>query len=163
MAIAIITGASSGIGSEFVRQMKDYTDIDQFWLIARRESRMEKLAEELGINARIIGADLCEDEGVEKIRTLLREQKPEISYLINAAGFGNFGAFDELNEGEAGRLIDLNVKALVLITHMCIPYMIRGGRIIELGSGSCFTPLPNLNVYAASKSFVLHYSKECHI
>ena len=56
-------------------------------------------------------------------------------------------------------MIDLNVKALVLIGEMVIPYMERGGRIVNLGSGSCFTPLPYFNVYASSKSFVLHYTK----
>ena len=56
-------------------------------------------------------------------------------------------------------MIDLNVKALVLITHMTIPYMERGGRIIQMGSGSCFTPLPYFNVYSSGKVFVLHYTK----
>jgi short-subunit dehydrogenase len=79
--------------------------------------------------------------------------------LINAAGYGKFGRFDELSDDDIAGMIDLNSRALVLMTHATVPYMEQGGRIIELGSGSCFTPLPNFNVYAASKSFVLHYTK----
>ena len=159
MGIALITGASSGIGREFARQLKRDYGIEEFWLVARRADRMEALAKELDIKARIIPADLCTDEGVNAVRTALCEEKPAIRVLINAAGFGRFGAHDQISEEDTARMIDLNCKALVLITHMALPYMERGGQIIEMGSGSCFTPLPNFNVYAASKSFVLHYTK----
>ena len=159
MSIALITGASSGIGREFCKQLKAGGGIDEFWLVARRKERMEALAEELGIRARIISADLCTEEGVNAVRTALETEKPEIKVLINAAGFGRFGAHDQISERDTVRMIDLNVKALVLITQISLPYMERGGYIIQLGSGSCFTPLPNFNVYAASKSFVLHYTK----
>ncbi len=159
MSIALITGASSGIGREFARQLKERGDIEEFWLIARRRERMEALAEELGIRARIICADLCTEEGICAVRTALESERPQIRVLINAAGFGRFGAHDQISERDTVRMIDLNVKALVLITHMALPYMEKGGRIIEMGSGSCFTPLPNFNVYASSKAFVLHYTK----
>lgn len=159
MGIALITGASSGIGREFAKQLKKSWGIEEFWLVARRADRMEALAKELDIKARIISADLCTTEGVDAVREALESEKPEIRVLINAAGFGRFGAHDQISELDTARMIDLNCKALVLITHMALPYMERGGRIIEMGSGSCFTPLPNFNVYAASKSFVLHYTK----
>ena len=159
MSVAIITGASSGIGAEFVRQLKDMPEIDTFWLIARRGDRLAALAEELSVKAKILTADLCVPEGIETVRAALAEEKPSVRYLINAAGFGRFGAFDQVPEAEIVRMIDLNVKALVLLTHMTVPYMECGGRIIEMGSGSCFTPLPNFNVYASSKAFVLHYTK----
>ncbi len=159
MSIAIITGASSGIGEEFAKQLKELCAIDEFWFIARRRERMEDIRERLGVKANIICADLTTNEGIERVRTELCEKKPEVSFLVNAAGFGKFGGFDEVDEDTVAKMIDLNDKALVLITHMVIPYMKRGGRIIELGSGSCFTPLPYFNVYAASKAFVLHYTK----
>lgn len=159
MGIALITGASSGIGREFVKQLNENYGIEEFWLVARRKERMEALAKELSIKARIISADLCTEEGVDAVREALQSEKPQIKVLINAAGFGRFGAHDQISERDTIRMIDLNVKALVLITHMALPYMEKGGRIIEMGSGSCFTPLPNFNVYAASKSFVLHYTK----
>ncbi len=159
MAIAIITGASSGIGEEFARQLHLSEGIDEFWFVARRRDRMEALRDRLGVKAKIIAADLTTEEGIDEVRTTLAEEKPEVKYLVNAAGFGNFGTFEELTEDEVVKMIDLNVKALVLITHITIPYMVKGGRIIELGSGSCFTPLPAFNIYASSKSFVLHYTK----
>ena len=157
MSVVIITGASSGIGAEFARQLKPFAD--EFWFVARRLERMEELRDTLGDAAKIIPADLTTDEGVEAVREALNTEKPSVKYLVNAAGFGNFGSFDQLPESDIVKMIDLNVKALVRITHMCIPYMEKGGRIVELGSGSCFTPLPYFNVYASSKSFVLHYTK----
>ena len=159
MSIAIITGASSGMGAEFARQLKLQWGVNDFWFVARREEKMLALRDELSVNAKIICADLTKDEGIEKLRSALLEEKPQVKYLINSAGFGNFGSFDQLPESEISDMIDLNVKALVLITHMVVPYMERGGRIVELGSGSCFTPLPYFNIYASSKSFVLHYTK----
>lgn len=159
MSVAIITGASSGIGREFARQMKETLGVSEFWFIARREDKMRALAEELGVNATVISADLATGEGIEAVRGALAEKKPSVKYLINAAGFGKFGSFDQIDESAVSGMIDVNAKALVLITHMTIPYMERGGRIVQLGSGSCFTPLPYFNVYSSSKVFVLHYTK----
>ena len=159
MSVAIITGASGGIGSEFARQLNQLGVIDEFWFVARNESRMQALADELGVTAKIISADLTTMDGINKVRTALEEEKPSVSFLVNASGFGNYGAFDEISEDEVIKMIDLNAKALVLLTHMIIPYMEVGGRIIELGSGSCFAPLPYFNIYSSSKVFVLHYTK----
>lgn len=157
MKIAIITGASSGIGAEFARGYAGR--VDEVWLVARRADRMEALAKELSVKCRILCADLAKKEGIDTIRAALEEEKPEVKYLVNAAGFGDFGGFDEIDESKVEMMIDLNVKAVVLITHMVVPYMQKGGRIIQLGSGSCFTPLPYFNVYSSGKVFVLHYTK----
>ena len=157
MTVAIITGASSGIGAEFARGYAGR--VDELWLVARRADRMEALAKELSVKCRIITADLAKKEGIETIREALETEKPEVKYLVNAAGFGDFGGFDEIDESKVEMMIDLNVKAVVLITHMVVPYMQKGGRIIQLGSGSCFTPLPYFNVYSSGKVFVLHYTK----
>ncbi len=159
MALAIITGASSGIGREFARQLKNEQGYDSFWFIARSTDKMEALAEELGVPCKIISADLTTAEGIDKYREALIADAPEVDLLINCAGFGVFGAFDILSEKTVSDMIDLNVKASVLITHMTVPYVKRGGRIIELGSGSCFTPLPHFNIYSSSKVFILHYTK----
>jgi short-subunit dehydrogenase len=120
---------------------------------------MIALRDELGVKAKIISADLATSEGIDAVRAALAQEKVSVSYLVNAAGFGNLGSFDELSENEVAGMIDLNVKATVLLTHLVVPYMERGGRIVELGSGSCFTPLPYFNVYSSSKVFVLHYTK----
>lgn len=157
MSVAIITGASSGIGAEFAKHYAGR--VDELWLVARRKEKMVELGEALGVKYKIICADLCQREGIEAIRAQLENEKPEVKYLVNAAGFGDFGGFDEISEKKVEMMIDLNVKALVLITHMVIPYMPRGGRIIQMGSGSCFTPLPYFNTYSSGKVFVLHYTK----
>ena len=159
MGIAVITGASSGIGREFAFKLRDIAGIEEFWLIARSTERMEAVAEELGCKCKIISADLTKEEGIEEYRRALSFEKPSVSFLVNAAGFGVFGSFDILRESTVTDMIDLNIKATVLITHMTVPYMKNGGRIVELGSGSCFTPLPHFNVYSSSKVFVLHYTK----
>lgn len=157
MSIAIITGASSGIGAEFA---KGYADrVDELWLVARRKDKMIELGDNLEVKYRVITADLSTKDGIEAIRTALETEKPKVKYLVNAAGFGDFGAFDEIEESKVEMMIDLNVKSVVLITHMVIPYMERGGRIIQLGSGSCFAPLPYFNTYSSGKVFVLHYTK----
>ena len=139
MSVAIITGASSGIGADFARELAN--DVDELWFVARRKERMIELGEEIGKKYKVISADLCDDLGIEEIRRTLNEEKPSVKYLVNAAGFGDFGSFDEIEEYKICRMIDLNVKALVRITHITVPFMERGGSVIELGSGSCFTPL----------------------
>ena len=132
MSIAVITGASSGIGREFAFKLRDIAKVTEFWLIARNVERLEKVRDELGVPCKIISADLTKSEGIDKYRTALEEDKPEISFLVNAAGFGVFGSFDVLSEDTVTDMIDLNVKATVLITHMSVPYMKNGGRIIVL-------------------------------
>lgn len=159
MGIAVITGASSGIGREFAFKLRDMAGIEEFWLIARNVQRLEAVASELGCKCRIISADLSEKAGIEEYRRALDEEKPDVSFLVNAAGFGVFGSFDVLDESTVGDMIDVNVKATVLITHMTVAFMKKGARIVQLGSGSCFTPLPHFNVYSSSKVFVLHYTK----
>ena len=161
MSTAVITGASSGIGRAIALKLRDIAGIRKFWLIARNEERLREPERELGegCECKIISADLAAEEGIELYRTALTEEKPEISFLVNAAGLGTFGAFDTLSEKTVRTMIDVNITATVLITHMSVPYIKRGGRIIELGSGSCFTPLPHFNIYSSSKVFVLHYTK----
>ena len=161
MSTAVITGASSGIGRAIALKLRDIAGIRKFWLIARNEERLLETERALGegCECKIISADLAAEEGIELYRTALTEEKPEISFLVNAAGLGTFGAFDTLSEKTVRTMIDVNITATVLITHMSVPYIKRGGRIIELGSGSCFTPLPHFNIYSSSKVFVLHYTK----
>ena len=159
MSIAVITGASSGIGRALAIKIKEMTDVSEFWLVARNEDRLRSVSEEIGLPCKIISADLSVPEGIEKYKAALECERPEVAFLVNAAGFGVFGSFDTLSEKTVCDMIDLNVKATVLITHATVPFMKRGGRIIELGSGSCFTPLPHFNIYSSSKVFVLHYTK----
>ncbi len=157
--IALISGASSGLGREFAKQLSNIEGIDGFWLIARRREPMEALAATLPHPSRIITADLSTDEGLLTVESLLAEEKPQIKYFINGAGYGKFGNYRELSRVDTVGMIDLNVRAVAVLSAAVLPYMPRGSHLVQLGSASCFTPLPNFAIYAASKSFVLHYSK----
>ncbi len=159
MSYAIITGASSGIGWEFAKKIKETGRVDRFLLIARRRERLAALADMLGEGAEILEADLATEAGLATVRAYLEENRPSVRYLINAAGYGVFGDFSQVSERDTVGMIDLNVKALVLISHMVIPYMERGSNILEVGSASVFTPLPGFNIYASTKAFVFHYSQ----
>lgn len=159
MAIAIITGASSGIGHRFALEIQKTGEVDGFLLIARRRERLLTLAGQLGEGAEILEADLATDGGIAAVRDWLEVNKPAVRYLINAAGYGVFGDYTQVSERDTVGMIDLNVKATVLLSHMVIPYMIPGSNLLEVGSASVFTPLPSFNVYASSKAFVYHYAQ----
>lgn len=162
MSVAVITGASSGIGKEFVIQLSKQGDITEFWLIARRADLLKELSNMIHQKCRIISIDLSSNDDLLEYSNILKETTPEIKYLVNAAGYGKYGNYKAVNTQTALNMIDLNVKALVYITQESLPYMINGGRIIQIGSASTYNPLPNLNVYAATKSFVKHYSRALH-
>ncbi len=156
MRIAIVTGASSGMGAEFCRAL-DGRSLDCIWLIARREDRLEELASELETECRVISADLTRSEELGKIGDMIRDSDAEIGYLINCAGFGRFGRTWEMPDGSSRSMIDLNITSLVEITSMCIPYMHHGSMIVEVCSASAYLPLEMLNVYASTKAFVRHF------
>lgn len=164
MKIAIITGASSGLGREFVMQAaKKEPEIEEFWVIARRRSRLEELKEICPKPVFILAEDLTCEETFVRLKKILEERKPDIRLLINAAGFGKIGGYQEITPLESGKMIDLNCRAAVIITQLCLPYMSRGSRILMICSTAGFQPFPYLNVYAASKAFLYRYSRALRI
>ncbi len=158
MTIGIVTGASSGLGREYVRLL-DKENLEGIWLIARREEKLKELAAELSTPARIFPLDLRDRASLEELGQVLSEATPEIRYLINAAGFGKIGSEMDIDLKDSMDLIDLNCRAAAALTHLSIPYMTKGSHILEICSCSAFQPIPYLNVYAASKSFLFHYSR----
>ena len=159
MKIAIVTGASSGMGREFVRQLSEYVQVDEIWAVARRREALEALKDETTVPVRPVVLDLLEMESFDKIRAMLEETRPEIRLLVNAAGFGKFGAYHKTSIEDDCRMIDLNCKALLIMTRLCIPYMKPGSHILELDSLSAFQPVPYITTYGATKAFVLSYSR----
>lgn len=159
MKIAIVTGASSGMGREFVRQLSEYVQVDEIWAVARRREALEALKAETTVPVRPVVLDLLEMESFDKIRAMLEETRPEIRLLVNAAGFGKFGAYHKTSIEDDCRMIDLNCKALLMMTRLCIPYMKPGSHILELDSLSAFQPVPYITTYGATKAFVLSYSR----
>ena len=159
MNIAIVTGASSGMGREFVLQLSEYVHPDEIWAVARREDALEKLKSECSIPVRPIALDLCREESFRELEQLLSAEKPHVELLVNAAGFGKFGFYGEIPVEEECRMIDLNCKALLRMTRLTLPYMGRGSHILQLDSLSAFQPVPYITTYGATKAFVLSYSR----
>lgn len=159
MNIAIVTGASSGMGREFVRQLSAWVQVDEIWAIARRTDALEELRKETAIPVRPVTLDLLKEESFETLETMLEAEKPVISLLVNAAGFGKFGAYHKVSIADDCRMIDLNCKALVVMTRLCIPYMGKSSHILQLDSLSAFQPVPYITTYGATKAFVLSYTR----
>ena len=159
MKIAVITGASSGIGREFTLQATANEAFDEVWVIARRADRLEALKNELNVPVRVLPMDLTDPQCLQNYEALLQTEQPQVSLLINAGGFGKFGRYDEISLQDCMNMIELNCKALVAMTQITLPYVEEGGRIIQVDSLSAFQPVPYLNVYAATKAFVLSYSR----
>lgn len=157
--IAIVTGASSGMGREFVLQLSNYVKVDEIWVIARREAALESLKSQVPVSVRPIALDLCDSASFAVVGQMLDVEKPSIKLLVNAAGFGKFGAFHKVSLDDECRMLDLNCKALLMMTRLCIPYMPRGSHILELDSLSAFQPVPYITTYGATKAFVLSYSR----
>lgn len=163
MKIAVVTGASSGMGREFVIALDREQDFDEIWVIARRLAPLEALQDVVKAKIRPIALDLGKAENIDAYRDLLQKENPCVYVLVNAAGFGKFKAFTELPIEEQLAMIDLNDKALVAVTYHTLPYMPKGGCIYQLGSLSSFQPVPYINVYGASKAFVLSFSRALNV
>ena len=159
MNIAIVTGASSGMGREFVLQLSGYVRVDEIWVIARRVEALEELQEEVCVPVRPIPLDLLQEDSFHEIAQLLEMEQPNVKLLVNAAGFGKFGSYHKVSITDECRMIDLNCKALVVMTRLCLPYMESGSHILQLDSLSAFQPVPYITTYGASKAFVLSYSR----
>ena len=123
MNIAVITGASSGIGREFVCQLDKAHNFDEIWVISRSAGKMSALAELTRAKIRVIALDLTKMESIGEYSALLGEQKPNVTVLVNASGFGRFGAFCDVSLEDQLEMIDLNDKALIAMTYATLPYM----------------------------------------
>lgn len=157
MNIAIISGASSGMGYAFAKQLDDL-QLDEIWVIARREDRLQQLSSQMCTPVRIFAFDLAQDATFVIFKTYLEQECPAIKYLINAAGVGIFGNYTMELEA-VSQMIDINIKALVKLSYVCIPFMPKGSHILQVCSSSSFFPLENFNVYASTKAFVSHFSQ----
>ena len=159
MNIAIVTGASSGMGKEFVLQLGSFVAVDEIWVIARRENALEALSSQVSVPLRPIPLDLCREESFSQFAALLAEEKPNVKLLVNAAGFGKFGRYENICLEDELRMVDLNAKALLAMTRVTLPYMEKGSHILQLDSLSAFQPVPYITTYGATKAFVLSYSR----
>jgi len=175
MNIAMITGASSGIGEEYLRQIIlgqktiGAAPFDEIWAIARRVDRLTVLKNDLDpVRIRVFQKDLTSKEALDSLRDTLAEEQPTLRLLINCAGVGRTGRFEKNTQDEVHAMIALNCSALAELTWICLPYMIPAGdlcsfrsgpRIMNIASSAGFLPQPGFAVYAATKSFVIHFSR----
>lgn len=159
--VAIITGASSGIGREFAMQIaQGYRSVEEIWLIARRRERLEALKKQLlGRRIKIFSLDLAKQEDLEKFKKILEQEKPKIRIMVNAAGYGLIGNVESLSLEENTGMVDLNCRALTAMTYMVLPYMAPNSNLIQMASSAAFMPQPKFAVYAASKSYVMSFSQ----
>lgn len=159
MNIAIITGASSGLGVEFFKEIQK-EPLDEVWVIARREQRLIDLCQKHAkIAFRVIAMDITQDESINELSCLLDEEKPCIKYLFNNAGFGLLGNVEDVDFEKQGQMIDLNVKALTKIISISLKHMNEGSCIINTSSIVSFVPNARMATYSASKSYVQSFSR----
>lgn len=162
-SLALVTGASSGIGEVFARTLaaRGY----DLLLVARRAGKLEAMASDLrshhGIEAHAVGADLSNPRGVDETIAAVERIAREVDLLVNNAGFGSYGAFAELPVESELEMIDLNVRAVVALTGHFLPKMVarRSGGIIQIASTTAFQPVPYMGTYGATKAFVLHFTE----
>ena len=163
MKIAVITGASSGMGREFVKKLTQKYSFDEVWVIARRLERLEALKDIVDSPIRPISLDLTKRESIEEYKRILETEKPEISVLVNASGFGYFKEFDKAPLDGYYEMIALNDSAVVGMTYVSLPYMVSGSKIWNICSVAALQPIPYINVYGASKAFALSFTRALNV
>lgn len=163
--IAIVTGATGGLGREFVRLLLKEKNIDEIWALARNEKKLGRLKEKFGKKVKIYSFDLSSVRQIqcfeEELKQEAQRRKLEISYLINNAGFAKFCSYGDLSIEESLNMIHVNIDAVVAMGLVCIPYMKKGSHLINIASQASFQPLPYQNIYSSTKSFVRNYSRVC--
>ena len=161
MSIAIVTGASSGMGREFVYQIsKRFKSIDEIWVIARRLDKLEEISKDIeGVKIRPLKYDVSNEADLIRLNHLLMQEKPQVRVLVNSAGFGVIGTFEEVGVDNS-EMCRVNCLGLTMILDQVIPYMTcNRGNIFNLASSAAFLPQPSFATYAATKSYVLSLSR----
>ena len=160
--IAIITGASGGIGKEFAKLML-FESVDEIWAIARSQEKLAQLQNELGERIIIISKDLTNSTELRSLGKMLEDEQPIIVYLINNAGVARMGSYKDFSIEEIETTININCSAFAVLCTLCIPYMKTGSRILNISSAASFQPLPYLNLYSATKAFERYYSRALNV
>ena len=160
MNIAVITGASSGMGAYFAEwtdKLRD--DIDEIWLIARREDKLKEVSKKLNKKVKIVPLDITLKESYSAFSRLLESEKANVRLLINNAGYGKLGVFDDISTDDNIGMIRLNCEALTVMSSLTLPYMTKGAEIINSCSIASFAPNTRMAVYSSTKAYVLSLSR----
>lgn len=160
---ALVTGASSGIGEVFARQLA--AEGMHLILVARRQDRLEALAKKLsdayGVHTLVLPTDLSAPDAPRQLYHRVVAQGHKVTLLVNNAGIGSYGLFHELPADSVAASLQLNIQALTLLTHYFLPGMLAagGGAVINLASTAAFQPVPYMASYAATKAYVLSFTE----
>lgn len=133
--------------------------LDEIWVLARRKERLEDLQNKVKTKLRIFSLDLMQQESYRQYTESLNKYNPTVGILVNSSGFGKIGNFLDITRENNLSMVELNCQVLTKVTYDTLPFMKKGGRIIQLASSAAFLPQPGFAVYAASKSYVLSFSK----
>lgn len=164
MNIAVVTGASSGLGLEYAKVIYETrTDLDEIWVIARREQRLQQLQSELGSSVIPLAFDITDPQAVDEYINLLKDKQATVKLLINNAGFGKLGNFDELSLQENTRMVRLNCEALTAITSATLPFMNEHSEILNSCSIASFAPNTRMAVYSSTKAYVMSLSRALRV
>lgn len=160
MNIAIVTGATSGLGRAFLEEWAAQgARFDEVWLVSRHAEALERVAAALPWQARCFAIDLSAADERAQLFAALRAERPQVQALVNAAGYGKIGQVAQIAPDEQSGMVDLNCTALVDLTQRALPFMAAGSVIYEIASVAAFLPQPGFAVYAATKTFVLSFSR----
>lgn len=159
--ICVITGASSGIGREFFDLLSKSPEykFDEIWVIARSGDKLCELQAHSEVPVRAFPLDLSKESSYESYKAILEEEKPRINLLVNCSGFGRFDSTKKIGVETNLNMIDLNVKATVAMDMISLDYMQSGDGIINIASVAAYQPIPYINTYGATKSFVLNFTR----
>ena len=159
MKIAIITGASSGLGREYAKQLHGaFPDIEQVWLIARRRPLLDELGKTLDVASVSLPLDLSSETDIESLTRKLNDEAPQVGVLVNCAGCGYLSNVEDSDPQLLSRMVDLNIRALTLVTRTVLPHMQDGGHIINVSSIASFCPNARMTVYSSTKAYVSSFS-----
>lgn len=162
--IAIITGASSGMGRDFCRLIdRRIKNIDELWILSRRAERLEELEKECKKKCKIFAGNICDVNLQHELESQLSKEKVQVRMLVNAAGFGKIGPFTDVDYRQNIGMVATNCMALTAITQMVLPHMAAHGIIVNFASVAAFLPQPEFSVYAATKSYVLSFSRALNV
>ncbi len=160
MNIAIVTGASSGLGKEYIKNIAERYMLDEIWIIARRKDRLEGIAKEYeSANIVPITLDLSLYESYEILKNMIAEKKVTVKILVNNAGYGILGELKAAEYVSQSGMVDLNCRALTALTTLVLPFMKKGSFIVNVCSIASFCPNARMTVYSSTKAFVLSFSK----
>ncbi len=161
MKIAIITGASAGLGKELLKKsITAFPEIEEYWLIARNYEKLKEAAAAYPDKAfRLLALDLASADSFTAISDELKDAEPVIHLLINNAGCGYLNNIGDGPLNEQTAMVDLNVRALTAVTHIALPYIPSGGHIINISSIAGFCPNPRMTVYSSTKAYVSSFSR----